>query len=91
MYAPILMTDVAIVLPLRLLAAKQAGQHVLQVSLQDAICVQGWWHYAVALDRSLTVMRNFYSAGDNAASMVQLVLKVASEARSQKPANPRME
>ncbi len=36
---------------------------------------QGWWHYAVALDASITVMQNFYHAPTNAKGMVQLVLK----------------
>ena len=39
------------------------------------IARQGWWHYAVALDASITVMQNFYHAPTNAAGMVQLVLK----------------
>lgn len=39
---------------------------------------QGWWHYAVALDASITVMQNFYHAPSNAAGLVELVLKTAA-------------
>mmetsp|Transcript_33409 Transcript_33409/g.76313 ORF Transcript_33409/g.76313 Transcript_33409/m.76313 type:complete len:541 (-) Transcript_33409:250-1872(-) len=30
------------------------------------VAPQGWWHYAVALDSSITVMRNFYSESNKA-------------------------
>jgi hypothetical protein len=36
--------------------------------------IQGWWHYAVALDCSITVMQNFYHA-TNANGLVEMVLK----------------
>ncbi len=36
---------------------------------------RGWWHYAAALDGSITVMRNFYHAQTNAQDMVQMVLQ----------------
>lgn len=39
---------------------------------------KGWWHYAVALDRSITVQRNFYNATTNAEGLVQMVLKTAA-------------
>ncbi|CAL8468199.1 g7738 [Coccomyxa elongata] len=43
--------------------------------MEAVIIPQGWWHYAVALDASITVMQNFYHAPTNAKGMVQLVLK----------------
>ena len=42
---------------------------------------QGWWHYAVALDRSVTVQRNFYHARSNAAGLVEIVVKAAAALR----------
>ena len=40
----------------------------------EAILVpKGWWHYALALDPSVTVMRNFYEASTNAKDCVGLV------------------
>lgn len=39
---------------------------------------KGWWHYAVALDRSVTLQRNFYNAGSNASGLVHMVLKTAA-------------
>ncbi len=35
---------------------------------------RGWWHYAAALDASLTAQANFYGAASNAEGLVQLVL-----------------
>lgn len=46
------------------------------------VTFQGWWHYAVALDASITVMQNFYHAPTNAAGMVQMVLKSVASLRS---------
>mmetsp|Transcript_70131 Transcript_70131/g.126393 ORF Transcript_70131/g.126393 Transcript_70131/m.126393 type:complete len:195 (+) Transcript_70131:2-586(+) len=31
---------------------------------ETIVAPQGWWHYAVALDSSVTIMRNFYSSGN---------------------------
>ena len=45
---------------------------------------QGWWHYAVALDASITVMQNFYNAPSNAAGLVELVQKTAAATRAAK-------
>jgi chloride channel 7 len=43
---------------------------------------RGWWHYAAALDPSVTVMRNFYHAGTNADALVKTILaKVRAVAR----------
>lgn len=42
----------------------------------EAIVIpKGWWHYAVALDKSITVQRNFYHARSNASGLVNMVLK----------------
>ena len=42
----------------------------------DVIVIpKGWWHYAMALDRSITFQRNFYSAQTNAEGLVKMVLK----------------
>ncbi|KAK9915224.1 hypothetical protein WJX75_006445 [Coccomyxa subellipsoidea] len=43
--------------------------------MEAVVIPQGWWHYAVALDASITVMQNFYHAPTNAAGMVRQVLK----------------
>ena len=45
---------------------------------------QGWWHYAVALDASITVMQNFYHAHSNAVGLVELVQKTAAATRGAK-------
>jgi hypothetical protein len=45
---------------------------------QALLVPKGWWHYAVALDRSITVQRNFYHASSNAAGLVKMVLKTAA-------------
>ena len=45
----------------------------------EAVLVpRGWWHYAVALDRSVTVMKNFYHAGTNAHAMVRMLVPAAA-------------
>uniref|UniRef100_A0A1D1ZUM8 JmjC domain-containing protein n=1 Tax=Auxenochlorella protothecoides TaxID=3075 RepID=A0A1D1ZUM8_AUXPR len=38
----------------------------------------GWWHYAVALEPSVTLQRNFYHAGSNVKALVGMVLKTAA-------------
>jgi chloride channel 7 len=48
---------------------------------EAVVIPQGWWHYAVALDRSITVQRNFYHAGSNAEGLVQMVMKTAAQLR----------
>ena len=45
---------------------------------EAVVIPKGWWHYAVALDRSITVQRNFYNAATNAEGLVQMVLKTAA-------------
>lgn len=40
---------------------------------------QGWWHYAVALERSVTVQRNFYNAATNARGLIDMVVKSAQQ------------
>lgn len=42
-----------------------------------ALVPRGWWHYAAALDSSVTVMRNFYHAGTNAEALVQTIIAKA--------------
>jgi chloride channel 7 len=51
---------------------------------QALLVPRGWWHYAVALDRSITVQRNFYNATSNAGGLVRLVLKTADALRAQR-------
>jgi hypothetical protein len=42
----------------------------------EAIVIpKGWWHFAVAIDQSITVQRNFYEAKSNANGLVKMVLK----------------
>jgi len=38
-----------------------------------------WWHYAVALEPSITVMRNFYNASTNAQYLVMLIANMAKD------------
>ncbi len=47
--------------------------------------LQGWWHYAVALDASITVMQNFYHAPTNAKGLLALVLQSLSRAKGVSP------
>jgi len=42
---------------------------------------RGWWHYAVSLTSSVTVMRNFYHATTNAAALVDMILDSAKKAK----------
>lgn len=49
-------------------------------------CMQGWWHYAVALDVSITVMQNFYHAPTNAKGLLALVLQSLARAKGVNPA-----
>ena len=42
---------------------------------EAVVIPEGWWHYAAALDSSITVMGNFYNADTNAAGMVRMVMK----------------
>lgn len=61
---------------------KQASPRACFVHPGEAILVpNGWWHYAVALDRSITVQRNFYHAASNASGLVQMVMKTAASLR----------
>jgi hypothetical protein len=38
---------------------------------------RSWWHYAAALDSSVTVMRNFYHAGTNHEALVKTIIAKA--------------
>lgn len=59
---------------------KKATPHVAIVEEGETIFnPQGWWHYAVSLDTSITIMRNFYSAA-NAHESVSRDQKQLSEA-----------
>ena len=49
-------------------------------------CMQGWWHYAVALDASITVMQNFFHAPTNAKGLLALVLHSLARTKSVNPA-----
>jgi chloride channel 7 len=49
---------------------------------EAVVIPQGWWHYAIALDKSITLQRNFYHAGSNAAGLVQMVLKTAASLKT---------
>ena len=40
---------------------------------------RGWWHYAVALDSSVTVMRNFFNARTNLEALVRMLLTTTHE------------
>jgi hypothetical protein len=42
---------------------------------------QGWWHYAVALEPSITAQRNFYHAATNAHGMVGMVMRAIADAK----------
>ena len=45
----------------------------------EAILIpKGWWHYAVSLDRSITLQRNFYHAPTNAGGLVRMVVNIAA-------------
>jgi chloride channel 7 len=37
---------------------------------------RGWWHYAVALDPSVTAMKNFYDAQTNLAALARIAAGV---------------
>jgi len=46
---------------------------------------RGWWHYAAALEPSLTAQCNFYSSPSNASALVKLIVekgKLASKAQA---------
>jgi hypothetical protein len=52
----------------------------------EAVAIpQGWWHYAVALDKSITLQRNFYHAGSNASGLVAMVLNTAARLKKNSP------
>eukprot|EP00435_Cladocopium_sp_Y103_P074988 s114_g52.t2 len=45
--------------------AKKATPYVAVVEAGETIVApKGWWHYAVSLDSSVTIMRNFYSTSN---------------------------
>lgn len=52
---------------------------------ETVVIPKGWWHYALALDRSITVQKNFYHSS-NAAGLVQMVMKTAASLRG--PSKP---
>lgn len=44
---------------------KKATPYVAVVEAGETIVApKGWWHYAVSLDSSVTIMRNFYSTSN---------------------------
>lgn len=46
---------------------------------QAILIPKGWWHYAVSLDPSITVMRNFYNARTNTKGLVEFMLRSLSK------------
>jgi len=42
---------------------------------QAILIPKGWWHYAVSLEPSITVMRNFYNARTNTKGLVEFMLR----------------
>lgn len=64
-----------------------AGLKVYATVLQPGgtiVCPDSWWHYAISLSPSITLMNNFWDAKNKAAvrSMVMLGLKPAKPERS---------
>lgn len=52
---------------------KSASLHYAIVKEGETIVIpEGWWHFAVALDDSITVMRNFYNAFTNVKGLVEV-------------------
>eukprot|EP00890_Picochlorum_soloecismus_P002011 jgi/Picsp_1/2810/NSC_01036-R1_protein len=65
-------------LTLDLSALKDDNLEPMAIVLEpgDAILIpRRWWHYAVALDCSVTFQKNFYNASTNAQGLVQMVMK----------------
>lgn len=48
---------------------------------------KGWWHYAAALDKSVTAMKNFYDAATNVEALVKIVA-FGTNGTSAKPSGP---
>lgn len=46
---------------------------------------RGWWHYAVSLDQSVTVMKNFYHKGTNLESMIRMLVQAGRESKGRQP------
>mmetsp|Transcript_16977 Transcript_16977/g.32524 ORF Transcript_16977/g.32524 Transcript_16977/m.32524 type:complete len:118 (+) Transcript_16977:2092-2445(+) len=44
---------------------------------------KGWWHYAVALETSITAQRNWYHAASNGKDFVKFVVKQVEKAKHQ--------
>ena len=54
----------------------KATPHAFVLEPGEIVLVpKNWWHYAVALDHSITAMRNFYHYESNMTSMVEIILK----------------
>ena len=65
-----------------------ATPHVCVLSPGEAIVIpRGWWHYAAALDTSLTAQHNFYTE-HNAAALAEMIVRKlrVQKAGGQKPA-----
>lgn len=61
-----------------------ARPRVVMLRPGEAILVpRGWWHYAVSVDTSVTLQRNFYHAATNARGLVQLVLQSVKRIQQQ--------
>lgn len=58
--------------------------------LRSIVClIQGWWHYAVALEPSVTVQRNFYSVS-NAASLIAMIFESFQRLKQEQVAKAAM-
>ena len=59
--------------------AKIFGMYAVVLKPGEAIYVpRKWWYYAVSLERSQTVMRNWYNSKTNMNTLVKMILKPAS-------------
>lgn len=57
-----------------------AGAIACVVEPGEAVVIpEGWWHWAVALETSITYQRNFYNSGTNAGGLVKMVLETAAK------------
>ena len=61
----------------------EAGAVACILEPGEAVLIpKGWWHWAVAIDASITYQRNFYSSPSNARGLVNMVLQTAAHLKS---------
>ena len=54
----------------------KGGLYMVVVKPENGIFIpKRWWHYAVSLEPSQTIMRNWYNSKTNTQALVQMVLK----------------